>query len=107
MSKSPNQAEFERRAAELAKLPRAQRFDQLLTFPNLYIFKAIGTGANFWRDIRRMLDDNGYQDIVLEEKTSAKGEYSSLSFSISVNDGSEIDRIYSALESIEGLAYLL
>lgn len=107
MTKASNKAEFERRAAELAKLPRAERFDQLLEFPTDYTFKVIGLGASFWQDVRALLDKHDRSGVVLEEKSSAKGKYTSISFSITVANGSEIDQMYQLLESLDKIAYLL
>jgi len=107
VTNSSNQAEFERRAKALAKLPRAERFDQLLDFPTSYTFKVIGIGPNFWQDVRTLLDQHNHGGVVLEEKISSKGKYTSVSFAITVVNGAEIDQMYQSLESLDKIAYLL
>lgn len=98
---------FEKESAKLAKLPRAERFDRLLDFPADFTFKAIGKGSGFWNKVRQVLDDCGRGDVILVERPSARGRYCSITFSIRVENGAAIDTIYTALQTIPELVYLL
>jgi len=98
---------FDRASAELAQLPRAERFERLLDFPNEFTFKAIGKGEDFWRHVRTVLDETGYPDVIVLERPSARGRYCSITFKINVESGETIDRIYRSLELIPTLVYLL
>ena len=98
---------YEKAAARLAELPRAERFEELIDFPARHMFKAIGQSRGFASAIRSTLASLGHSGIVLVERPSAKGTYTSISFELEVNSGERLDTIYSALERVAGLAYLL
>lgn len=98
---------FDQEAQRLAKLPRAERFDELLDFPTEFTFKVIGRGDGFFQAVRVVLDGLGHQDVILVERPSAKGRYSSVSFDLLVENGAMIDATYCALEALPGLILLL
>ncbi|MBW2735166.1 MAG: DUF493 domain-containing protein [Deltaproteobacteria bacterium] len=100
-------SEYEQESQRLSKLPRAERFDELVDFPTDFTFKAIGRGADFSQKVREVLDAKGYGDVVLMERPSKKGNFVSVTFSLEVHDGVAIDMMYTALEGLEDLAYLL
>jgi putative lipoic acid-binding regulatory protein len=98
---------FEEESARLAKLSRAERFEQLIEFPTQHSFTIIGRTANFDQLLRQALTDCGYQEVLLVERPSATGKFLSLTFVLGVANGVELDRLYLALEQLPGLAYLL
>ena len=100
-------SKFDQEAQRLAKLPRAERFDELLDFPTEFTFKVIGRGKGFFQAVRAVLDGLGHPDVILVERPSAKGRYSSVSFNLVAADGAMIDATYRALEALPELILLL
>lgn len=98
---------YEREAARLAKLPRAQRFEQLMTFPVDFVFKAIGKGEGFWEQVRAALDSHGHNDVIMVERQSAHGRYRALTFTVHVDTASDLDALYDALQALPDLVCLL
>jgi putative lipoic acid-binding regulatory protein len=98
---------YKQELERLSKLPRAERFEQLMQFPAQHTFTAIGRVAGFGEAMRQLLGDVGHGEVVLVERASANGRYLSLSFTIEVQSAQELDRMYLALEGLPGLAYLL
>lgn len=100
-------SKFDQEAQRLAKLPRAERFDELLDFPSDFTFKVIGRGKGFFQSVRALLDGLGHADVILVERPSAKGRYSSVSFNLMVDNGAMIDATYCALEALPNLVLVL
>lgn len=100
-------ARYEQEAARLAKLPRAERFEELIDFPARHMFKIIGRSQGFCESVRAALGGLGFADVVFVERRSAQGRYTSLTFHLHVSSGERLDVIYSTLERLPGLAYLL
>lgn len=100
-------AEYEKAAKELAKLPRAERYQSLLTFPNRFAFKAIGNGAAFGQEIRELLDNLGHHDVIVIERPSKKGKYLSITFTLEVSSGQEIDDMLKKIEALKELKLVL
>ncbi len=98
---------FEKAAERLAKLPRPERFEELIKFPAKHMFKAIGKGGGFADDVQGVISNFGYTDTILVERPSKQGRYCSITFSVDVQDGAALDRIYSALETLPSLKLLL
>jgi putative lipoic acid-binding regulatory protein len=98
---------FAEEAARLAGLSRAQRFAELITFPEKHMFKLIGRRDGFGRAVNQALGALGHENVVLIERRSATGRYVSLTFEISVASAGSLDALYSALEQIPGLVYVL
>lgn len=99
--------EYDKEAARLAKLPRSQRFEALIAFPAKHTFKVIGKSDGFADAVATTLELLGYGRVTLIERPSSRGRYVSISFHLQVESGEELDRAYSALEKLEGVAYLL
>lgn len=97
---------FEERAAELARLPRAERFEQLIEFPTRHLFKVIGPREGLHDAVHRLLQGLGFPDVIIVERPSAGGRHASLTFELSVSSGQELDQIYIALEGVRGVAYV-
>ncbi len=100
-------SDYDKAAAELAKLPRAERYDQLLEFPTDFSFKAIGEGAAFSESVRQLLNESGHPDTIVVERPSKRGRFVSITFHLRVENGSEIDAIYRKLEALDTLKMLL
>lgn len=98
---------YEIEAKRLAKLPRAERFESLISFPTDHAIKIIGRTEGFSAMVKQTLVDLGYPKLVPIERPSAKGKYISLTVTVAVKSGQELDRLYTALEQLPGLSYLL
>lgn len=98
---------YEEESARLAELPRAERFASLMAFPTDFTFKVIGRGPDFWQEVRRLLDARGHQQVVLIERPSAQGRFSSVTFTLHVADAAALDACYEALQALPNLVYLL
>ncbi len=98
---------YEEEARRLAALPRAARFEELLSFPTDHAFTVIGRRDGFADALASALSGAGHPEVCLVERRSAKGNYLSLSFTIRVASGAELDTLYALLEGLPGLAYLL
>lgn len=99
--------EFQREAKRLAALPRAERFENLLDFPVRFTFKVIGRGQEFSDEVRDVLRSRGHREVMLVERPSAHGRYSAITFKLDVESGEALDAMYSALETLPNLAFLL
>ncbi len=100
-------ATYEEEAKRLAKLPRAERFESLISFPTNHVIKIIGKTEGFAESVKSAMAQLGYPDLIPIERPSAKGKFISLTLTVSVQDGQELDRIYLALEKLPDLSYLL
>lgn len=98
---------YEEEARRLAGLPRAERFEQLLSFPTDHTFTVIGRSQGFADALQAALVAAGHAEVCLVERQSARGNYLSLSFTIRVGSGGELDALYLLLEALPGVAYLL
>ena len=97
---------YEIEAERLAALPRAERFEELIDFPATHTFKVIGRREGLSDALQRILEGAGHPGVCLVERASAQGRYISLTFGIEVASGRELDELYTALESLPGLACL-
>ncbi len=102
-----NTNRYEEAAAELAGLPRVERFERLIEFPTRHMFKLIGRKEGLCGAVRGALGTVGYEEVVLVERPSSKGRYISLTFEIAVPSAEQLDRLYRALEQLPGLSLLL
>ncbi|MCC6747583.1 MAG: DUF493 domain-containing protein [Deltaproteobacteria bacterium] len=98
---------YEREAQRLAKLPRAERFEELLEFPQSYMFKVIGHTDGLCDAIRGVLAALGHPNVILVERPSAQGKYTSVTFGVPVASGKELDEAYQAFEKLPGVRYML
>ncbi len=98
---------YEEEAERLASLPRAERFEQLIDFPAAHTFKVIGRREGLCEEVQLALAGAGHAGVCLVERASAQGRYISLTFTLQVQSGQELDALYSILERLAGVAYLL
>lgn len=98
---------FDKESARLAKMPRAERFKELIEFPTCHSFTLIGHSSGFSDAVQSILIAAGHSGVVFMERPSAKGRYVSLTFQIKVQSGEDLDALYSAFEKTPGLAYIL
>jgi len=100
-------SEFEKERERLAKLPRAERFEELIEFPTRHVFKVIGRREGLGPTVRKTLATLGFgQHVTLVERYSSSGKHLSLTFELEVSSGAQLDAIYAALEQMEGVSYL-
>jgi len=98
---------YEEEAARLARLPRAERFEALIEFPTAHMFKVIGRAAGFVEAIEQTLIAAGHPGVALMHRPSSQGKFLSLTFTLQVASGAELDQLYTLLEGVSGLAYIL
>lgn len=95
-------------AAELAKLPPAERYERLIEFPTDHTFKMIGGAEQSFADaVRAALAGLGYPDVDLSLRFSRGGRYVSLTFELHVESGARMAEVYERLNAVPGLQYLL
>jgi len=100
------QTEYDKEAARLATLPRAERFEALMTFPQRCALKVIG-GAGIEPTVRATLEAIGHAPAEVRSRASSGGKYTALTVEVDVANGAALDRVYSALEALESVRYLL
>lgn len=98
---------YEKEAERLAGLPRAERFEALIEFPAAHTFKVIGRREGLSAAVQQALEGAGHPGVCLVERASAQGRYLSLTFTLEVSSGRELDELYGILERLPGLACLL
>jgi len=98
---------FEEEARRLARLPRAERFDELIDFPVHYTFKVIGRGRAFTAEVQGLLRARGHDRVIVVERPSSEGRFVSVTFELDVDDARTLDGIYSELEALPGVAVIL
>jgi putative lipoic acid-binding regulatory protein len=98
--------EYEQEAARLAKLSRADRFEELIAFPTRHMVKVIGDQAEIGADVQRVLGELGYGDVIPVERLSARGRYASVTVEVEVGSGTQLDALYSALERMPSVKYI-
>ncbi|PKN58174.1 MAG: hypothetical protein CVU56_06985 [Deltaproteobacteria bacterium HGW-Deltaproteobacteria-14] len=101
-----DQNDYDTEAARLAALPRAERFEALMTFPQRYPLKLIG-GDTLEAEVRDALAAIGITPVEVRRRASSKGKYTALTVELDVADGGTLDRVYAAVEGLEGVRYLL
>lgn len=101
------QERYKQEAARLAKLPRADRFEELIQFPARHQFKLIGPSEGVFSEaVKERLVALGYDAVIPVERSSAKGRYVSITFDIHVSSGEQLDQIYTEFEGLPNLLYL-
>lgn len=98
---------YEKESLRLSKLSRAERFEELISFPTHHLFKVIGKSEGLSDAVREVLNRMGCPDVILIERLSSRGRYVSITFTMMVCDGKRMDEMYTALEKIPQLAYIL
>ncbi len=104
MSKS--QTEYDREAARIGALPRAERFEELMEFPQRHALKAIG-GGEIEAAVRAALEAIDHTPAEISRRMSSGGKYTSLTVHVDVADGVALDRVYAAVEGLDSVRYLL
>lgn len=103
--KPPTAAEL---AAELAKLPPAERYERLIEFPTDHMFKAIGSANQAFADaVRAALAELGYPDASLSVRFSSGARYAAITVELHVESGARLVEVYERLRKVPGLQYLL
>lgn len=97
---------FQEEKARLDTLPRAQRFEELIDFPCEHTFKVIATPEGLEQRVRDRLAAQGQPDPHISERPSSSGRWMSLSVTVAVASGRDLDRLYTALEGMEGVKFL-
>ena len=91
----------------MAKLPRAERFEQLIDFPTRHQFKIIGRrGGGISEAVQQKLRELGFDNVIPVERASSKGRYVSVTVEVQVSSGQILDQIYIELEALPDLLYL-
>lgn len=99
-------SDYDKERQRLARLPRAERFEELIDFPTRHTFKVIGPRDGLSVKVRKTLSEQGFKEVLLVERYSASGKHLSLTFELDVDSGSRLDAIYAALERVDGVSYL-
>ncbi len=100
------QSNYDVEAERIAKLPRAERFEELMTFPQRYALKAIG-GDALEAQVREAIEGIGHSIAELRRRASSKGKYTAVTVEVDVADGAALDRVIAAVEGLEAVRYLL
>ena len=98
---------FEQEKARLAALPRAERFEELIAFPCEHTFKVIAAPEGLEQRVRDALATRGQPTPHISRRTSSNGRWLSLSVTVQVASGVELDQLYAALEGLRGLKMLV
>jgi len=84
------------------------KFDELLDFPTVLNFKVMGIACDHLPDVViAELQKHTPGDYHPKIKTSAKGNYHSLSIAVTVTSKEHIELIYHSLTAIEEVRYVL
>jgi len=102
-----SQSYLDQQSERLAKMSRVERFAELITFPTEHTTKVIGTTEGFEGVVRAALATLGYADVELSARPSSGGKYVALSGVLHVETAEELDALYTVLEALPGLKYLL
>ena len=83
-------------------------FDELLDFPTVLNFKVMGVACVELPDlIIAELQKHTPGDYIPKVKTSSKGNYHSISIAVTVTSKDHIETIYTSLNAIEQVRYVL
>lgn len=84
------------------------KFDELLTFPCVFSFKVMGIAdPKLMSDVIAVIQKHAQGDYAPTVKPSSKGTYHSLTVPVSVNSKEQIEAIYSDLNKLELVRYIL
>ena len=79
---------------------------EMMEFPTIFTFKAMGENTEFFRnDIKNIFVR--YESALVSEKTSAKGTYTSISITVEVENFDELQNIYTKIKETNGLKFHL
>ena len=83
-------------------------FDELLDFPCVFAFKVMGVaGPTLMEEVLNVIQTHAPGDYAPTVKPSSKGTYHSLSVPVTVNSKEHIETIYSSLNQLESVRYIL
>lgn len=84
------------------------RFDEFLEFPCQFPYKVVGIAReDLMDDVLRTVQNLIPGDYAPSQKTSSKGTYFSVSISVRVENKAQIEQLYQALATIEGVRRVL
>lgn len=84
------------------------KFDELLEFPCNFAFKVMGVAdPKLVEDVLSVIQKHAPGDYSPKIKPSSKGNYQSLSIPVIVNDKAHIEAIYTELNKLELVRYIL
>ncbi|TCK62293.1 HP0495 family protein [Seleniivibrio woodruffii] len=79
---------------------------ELIEFPTIFTFKAMGDNTDDFRNnIKEVFSVHSVEAIT--ENVSTKGTYTAISVTVSVNDFDEMQHIYTKIKQTKGLKYHL
>ncbi|WP_413701301.1 DUF493 family protein YbeD [Psychromonas sp. KJ10-10] len=83
-------------------------FDELLDFPCVFAFKVMGiAGPTLMEDILSVIQKHAPGDYAPTVKPSSKGTYQSISIPVTVDSKALIETIYTELNKLESVRYIL
>jgi putative lipoic acid-binding regulatory protein len=83
-------------------------FDELLEFPCIFAFKVMGVaGPELMEEALSVIQRNAPGDYAPTVKPSSKGTYHALSVPVTVNSKEQIETIYTELNKLESVRYIL
>jgi len=83
-----------------------QNMEEMIDFPVLYTFKAMGEKSKqFESDIESLFVMKEIDSII--KKESSKGTYLSISVTVEIEDINELESYYKKIKSVKGLKYHL
>jgi len=83
-------------------------FDELLEFPCIFAFKVMGVaGPELMTEVISVIQKHAPGDYAPTVKPSSKGTYHALSVPVTVTSKEHIETIYSELNKLESVRYIL
>ncbi|MCP4322292.1 MAG: YbeD family protein [Psychromonas sp.] len=83
-------------------------FDELLEFPCVFAFKVMGVaGPELMQEVIAVIQKHAPGDYSPKVKPSSKGTYHALSVPVTVTSKEHIETIYSELNKLESVRYIL
>lgn len=83
-------------------------FDELLEFPCVFAFKVMGiAGPTLMEDVLSVIQKHAPGDYAPKVKPSSKGTYQSISIPVTVDSKALIETIYTELNKLESVRYIL
>ena len=84
------------------------KFDELLDFPCHFTFKVMGVSTETLQDeIVAVVQKHAPGDYQPQQRPSSKGNYTSISISVVVQDKNHVETLYRELSAISDVRYVL
>lgn len=84
------------------------KFDELLDFPCNFTFKVMGLTTETLQDeIIAVVQKHAPGDYQPQQRPSSKGNYTSISISVVVQDKAQVELLYRELSDLEDVRYVL